>query len=227
MALRYNASGYVLQHVNLALEAPSFHFLTGPSGAGKTSLLKMLYLHTTPSEGEIELLGHNTKNLSRQQKAQMRRRIGIVFQDYRLLKHLSSFENVALPLRVQNISEDEIRHIVRDIIQWVGLKHKINHTPQNMSGGECQRLAVARAVICKPDILLADEPTGNVDDLGALRLVHLFEEMYARGTSIIFATHNYKMVKNYNHPVLHISDDSLSRFASAQFIDDKQFNIFN
>ncbi len=226
VALQYDAETEILRDINLSIDKQSFHFLSGASGAGKTSLLKMIYMHTQPTNGNIEILGQDTQTLNKLGKVKIRRKIGIVFQDYRLLPGLNAFDNVALPLRVQNQDREAIESRVQDIIQWVGLKNKIYEYPESLSGGECQRLAVARAVIAKPDILIADEPTGNVDDAIALQLIYLFEEMHKLGTAVIFATHNYKLVQSYNYPLFFIRKGNLEHFQTPDKINFKESILF-
>src|SRR5262249_55005485 len=161
----------------MRLEAGSFHFLTGPSGAGKTTLLRLICLAERPTRGQIALFERDVAGLGRNQAAELRRKIGIVFQDFRLLPHLSAFDNVALPLRIAREPESRVRAHVEELLDWVGLADLMQALPATLSGGQQQRIAIARAVIVSPALLLADEPTGNVDDAMAERLMRLFEEM--------------------------------------------------
>ncbi len=201
VALRYgqgSQSVEVLRQVTFHLQRGSFHFLTGPSGAGKTSLLRMLFLSLRPSAGKIELFGDDVTELPGRKRAGLRRRIGIVFQDFRLLDHLTTWQNVALPLRVLGKSEQDYREDVTDLLQWVGLGDRMHHYPSVLSGGEQQRAAIARAVIGKPELLLADEPTGNVDPQMARRLLRLFIELNRLGTSVVIATHDHQLMRQTN-----------------------------
>ncbi len=220
------ADSSVLHDINLTIPKKSFHFLSGASGAGKTSLLRLLYIDLKPTQGTVEVFGKNTYNLRKLEKKRLQRRTGIVFQDYRLLPHLDVFDNVALPLILQKQNRSAIRSRVNAIISWVGLSHKVNEYPETLSGGECQRVAVARAVIAKPDLLIADEPTGNVDDGIALQLMHLFEEMHKLGTTVIFATHNYKLVQSRSYPLFFLEKGVLKYYATPADIDFKESTLF-
>jgi cell division transport system ATP-binding protein len=202
VSFSYGNGGNVLQDVGFHLEPGSFHFLLGPSGAGKSSLLKLVYLAERPTEGQISLFGRDVTALSRDDRAYLRRRIGVVFQDFRLLPHLSALENAALPLRVQGQSPQKIVKNVTELLSWVGLADHLHALPPTLSGGQQQRVAIARAVIGRPSLLIADEPTGNVDDRIAVRLLYLFEELNKLGTTVIVATHNESMIARFSHPVI-------------------------
>lgn len=195
VGLRYGADREVLSDVSFTLHPGSFYFLTGASGAGKTSLLKLLYLAQRPSRGVIRLFGTDTVTLPRKQLPAFRRRLGVVFQDFRLVPHLSAYDNVALPLRVSGVREAEIAKPVDDMLEWVGLSHRKEAKPATLSGGERQRVAIARAVIGRPDMLLADEPTGNVDPEMALKLLRLFEALNRLGTTVVVATHDVHLLR--------------------------------
>jgi cell division transport system ATP-binding protein len=210
VGLRYGQGPEILRDLDLALTPGSFQFITGSSGAGKSSLMQLMYLARPPSRGRITLFGRDTSRMRRQDLVQFRRRIGVVFQDFRLLDHLTAFENVALPLRVAGVSDSELRSHVLELLNWVGLGDAIEATPPTLSGGQKQRIAIARAVINRPDLLLADEPTGNVDDRIALRLLYLFEELHRSGTTLIIATHNQALIDRLKHPVLHLADGTLT-----------------
>lgn len=194
VGLRYGTGAEVLRDISFAIPPNSFQFLTGPSGSGKTSLLKLLFLSLKPTRGTVALFGRDVTSLSKRELAQMRRRIGIVFQDFRLLDHLTMYENVALPLRVQGQEEARYRPEVVELLQWVGLGERMHAMPPVLSGGEKQRAAIARALIGRPELLLADEPTGNVDPLLARRLLRLFIELNRSGTSVIIATHDRSLM---------------------------------
>ncbi|TCS63522.1 cell division ATP-binding protein FtsE [Varunaivibrio sulfuroxidans] len=204
VGLRYGLGPEVLQDVSFSLAPGSYHFLVGPSGAGKSSLLKLMYLALKPSRGLITMFGRDIATTARDDLTLLRRRVGVVFQDYRLLEHLSAFDNVALPLRVAGVREDDVRKHVGEILAWVGLQDHMQARPPTLSGGQKQRVSIARAVISRPDLLLADEPTGNVDDMMGLRLMHLFEEMNKLGTTIVVATHNESLVDRLAHPVMRL-----------------------
>lgn len=206
VGLRYGLGPEVLQDVKLELQPGSYHFLVGPSGAGKSSLLKLLYLAHRPSRGLVHLFGRDVATTPRDELPALRRSIGVVFQDYRLLDHLSTFDNVALPLRVARVKEDEVQRHVVELLAWVGLENHMNARPPTLSGGQKQRVSIARAVISRPRLLLADEPTGNVDDRMGFRLMHLIEELNKLGTTIVVATHNEKIVERLGHPVMRIDD---------------------
>lgn len=192
--------------MNFQLRPGSFHFLTGPSGAGKTSLLRLLFLTLRPTSGQIHLFNHDVSSITTAKRAQLRRRIGIVFQDFRLLDHLTTWENVALPLRVVGKQLSDYREDVTDLLQWVGLGDRMHAYPSVLSGGEKQRAAIARAVIGKPELLLADEPTGNVDPQMARRLLRLFVELNRLGTSVVIATHDHQLMRQYKAPRLELHD---------------------
>ncbi len=202
VGLRYNIGPEVLSDVTFTLEQGAFHFLSGPSGSGKTSLMKLLYLGHLPTRGVVRMFGQNVVTASRPQRMMIRQRIGVVFQDFRLLPHLSAFENVALPLRIIGKKPHEIKNAVTEILEWVGLADYMNAIPPHLSGGQQQRIAIARAVIGKPRLLLADEPTGNLDDAIGYRIMSLFEQLNRMGTTIVIATHNQQMMDHFNHPRL-------------------------
>lgn len=206
VGLRYGLGPEVLKDVTFSLAPGSYHFLVGPSGAGKSSLLKLMYLALKPSRGLITMFGSDIATTSRDDLALLRRRVGVVFQDYRLLEHLSAFDNVALPLRVAAVREDDVRKHVSELLAWVGLQDHMQARPPTLSGGQKQRVSIARAVISRPSLLLADEPTGNVDDTMGLRLMHLFEEMNKMGTTVVVATHNESLVERLGHPVMRLQD---------------------
>ena len=189
--------------------SPSTCSLTGPSGAGKTTLLRLLFMSLRPTRGLIFIFGENVAELSPGQRAGLRRRIGIVFQDFRLLEHLTTWENVALPLRVMGKRESDYRDDVTDLLHWVGLGERMNAYPEILSGGEKQRAAIARAVIARPEMLLADEPTGNVDPAIGNRLLRLFVELNRLGTSVIIATHDYALMEQLDAPRLALHEGQL------------------
>jgi cell division transport system ATP-binding protein len=209
VGLRYGYGPEVLRDVSVRLAAGEFAFLTGASGAGKTSLLRLLFLALKPTRGRLELFGEDVMSLRRKALPVLRRRIGVVFQDFRLLDHLSTFDNVALPLRILGQKPEAYTRDVKDILQWVGLGDKLDALPPVLSGGEKQRAAIARAVISKPDILLADEPTGNVDPALAKRLLHLFSELNRQGTTVLLATHDESLISQGNATIWHLEQGRL------------------
>ena len=198
VGLRYGLGPEVLRDLSFSIDSHSFQFLTGPSGAGKTSLLRMLFLSLRPTRGLISMFDRDTATLSKDGRATLRRQIGIVFQDFRLLDHLTTYENVALPLRVLGKDEAEYRTEVIELLHWVGLGERLNASPPVLSGGEKQRAAIARAVIARPQLLLADEPTGNVDPNLGQRLLRLFIELNKSGTSVVIATHDIALMDEYD-----------------------------
>ena len=209
VGLRYSIGPEVLRDVSFELAPRSFQFLTGASGAGKSSLLRMLFLALRPTRGLINLFGHDVATLSQDALATLRRRIGVVFQDFRLLDHLTTYENVALPLRVLGKDEAGYRAEVIELLQWVGLGERLNAVPPVLSGGEKQRAAIARALISRPELLLADEPTGNVDPALARRLLRLLAELKKSGTSVLIATHDVALMDQYDAPRLVLDEGRL------------------
>lgn len=198
VGLRYGMGPEVLRDLTFSIEPQSFQFLTGPSGAGKTTLLRLILLSLQPTRGFISLFGQDAASLDKDQITALRRRIGVVFQDFRLLDHLTTYENVALPLRVQGRDEASYRAEVVELLGWVGLGDRMHVLPPVLSGGEKQRAAIARALIVRPELLLADEPTGNVDPSLARRLLRLFLELHRSGTSIVIATHDLGLMDQFD-----------------------------
>ena len=214
VGLRYGSGPEILRDVTFHVLPGSFHFLTGPSGAGKTSLLRLLFMSLRPTRGLIFVFGENIADLPSAGRAALRRRIGIVFQDFRLLEHLTTWENVALPLRVMGKKESDYADDVTDLLHWVGLGDRIHAYPETLSGGEKQRAAIARAVIGRPELLLADEPTGNVDPAIGNRLLRLFVELNRLGTSVIIATHDYALMEQLEAPRLMLREGQLQASGS-------------
>lgn len=198
VGLRYGMGPEVLSDLTFDIAPRSFQFLTGPSGAGKTSLIRLLFLSLKPTRGLIRVFGRDTARVGRDELPGLRRRIGVVFQDFRLLDHLTTYENVALPLRVSGREEASYRADVVDLLDWVGLGERMHAMPPVLSGGEKQRAAIARALITRPEILLADEPTGNVDPPLAKRLLRLFVELNRLGTSVLIATHDLALMEQFD-----------------------------
>ena len=216
VALRYGTGPEILHDLDFTLTPGSFHFLTGPSGAGKSSLLRLLYLGMRPTRGKLSIFGQDIHRLTREGIMPLRREVGVVFQDFRLLDHLSVFDNVALPLRISYREESEIRNNVTELLKWVGLGDHMHAKPPILSGGQKQRVAIARAVISHPRLLLADEPTGNLDDQIGMRLMHLFDELHRMGTTIIVATHNQGLVEQFGHPQLHLHNGTVQLIQGTQ-----------
>ncbi len=194
VGLRYGIGPEILRDIDFSIPPQSFQFLTGPSGAGKTTLLKLVMQTLKPTRGRVTLFGENVGQMSQSELARLRRRIGIVFQDFRLLDHLTTYENVALPLLVQGREEASYRAEVIELLRWVGLGDRMHVPPVILSGGEKQRAAIARALIAQPALLLADEPTGNVDPGLARRLLRLFIELNKSGTAVVIATHDLALM---------------------------------
>jgi cell division transport system ATP-binding protein len=209
--MRYGREPEVLKDVSLELERGSFHFLTGPSGSGKSTLLKLIYLAEEASRGRIEIFGQDLALLKRQDRPLMRRRVGVVFQEFRLLDHLSVFDNAALSPRIAGRKPGGYRDDVADLLNWVGLGQRMHAMPPALSGGEKQRLAIARAVINRPDILLADEPTGNVDEAMGLRILRLFLELNRVGATVLIASHDAELVARSGMPVMRLEDGRLAQ----------------
>lgn len=215
VGIRYGQGAEILSDIKLSLKKGSFHFLTGKSGAGKTSLLSMMYLSQKPSRGIVSVFGKNVNFTNRDSLAMLRRKIGVVFQDFRLLDHLSAFDNVALPLRVCGMEEREVRKRVTELLQWVELEKHLKDSASTLSGGEKQRVAIARAVINRPELLLADEPTGNVDNDIAPKLMKLFVELNKLGTTVVIATHSEKLITDFAYPRLHLQNGGLRVYYSS------------
>jgi cell division transport system ATP-binding protein len=210
VSMRYGRGPDILKDVSFALAPGSFHFVTGPSGAGKTSLLKLIYLAAHPSKGAVRLFGQDVGKAPAAARPALRRRIGVVFPDLLLLEHLSAFDNAALPLRIAGHKPSEYRNDVAELLNWVGLGGRMNAMPPTLAGGERQRLAIARAVVNRPEILLADEPTGNVDHEMAVRIFRLFVELNRLGTTVLIATHDQDLIARSGRPVLHLENGRIS-----------------
>jgi cell division transport system ATP-binding protein len=202
IGMRYGEAGEALRDIDLSLGTGSFHFLVGPSGAGKTSLLRLLSLSHPPSRGTIMLFGRDVSKLGREGITQVRRRVGVIFQDLRLLDHLTAFENVALPLRIAGAADEQITSYVSEMLGWLGLGELIEARPPALSMGQRQLVAVARAVVCRPGLLLADEPTSNLDPARTERLMHLFVQLHKLGAAVVLATHSQDLLRRYGFPVL-------------------------
>ncbi|HEX8663890.1 MAG TPA: cell division ATP-binding protein FtsE [Beijerinckiaceae bacterium] len=209
VGIRYGTGAEVLRDLTFSIEPNSFQFLTGPSGAGKTTLLRLILLAVRPTRGLISLFGQDVAGIASETLTGVRRRMGVVFQDFRLLDHLTTYENVALPLRVQGKEEASYRGEVVELLRWVGLGERMHVLPPVLSGGEKQRAAIARALIARPELLLADEPTGNVDPPLARRLLRLFIELNRLGTSVVIATHDFTLMDQVDARRLVLADGHL------------------
>ena len=211
VAAAYDNGADVLSDVSFNISTGGFYFLSGASGAGKTTLLRLIYQLHKPRTGQIKLFRKSTADISRDEIARLRHKMAIVFQEYSLLSHLTVFDNVALPLRVRGLPEAKIKKLVAKVLEWVGLGKYADANPKSLSGGQQQRVSVARAIIVQPAILLADEPTGNLDDENASRLMELFIQMNKSfGTTVILATHNKKLMDTYKFPVIHVENHRVS-----------------
>jgi cell division transport system ATP-binding protein len=211
VGLRYGRAPEVLKDLSFQLRPGSFHFLTGASGAGKTSLLSMIYLANRASRGLVSLFGTDVGAAPRESLPALRRRIGVVFQDMKLIDHLNAFENAALPLRLDGRMDAARRAEVTELLHWVGLGQRLDAHPATLSGGERQRLALARAVINRPDLILADEPTGNIDAAMADRIMGLLLELNRQGATVLVATHDQGLANAAGMPILHLQDGRLDR----------------
>src|SRR5262247_517883 len=209
VGVRYGAGPEIIRGATFTLAPGSFHFLVGASGAGKSSLLRLMYMALRPSSGRVNLFGRDLDGLRRREIPLLRRRIGVVFQDFRLLSNLTALDNVALPLRIAGVRESQVRQHVTELLQWVGLADHVGSYPATLSGGQQQRVAIARAVIARPSLLLADEPTGNVDDSIGVRLMYLFEELNKMGTTVVIATHNERLVSKFRHRQLRVESGTV------------------
>ena len=209
----YPGPTHALKDVNLRIEKGEYVFLTGPSGAGKTTLFRLLSAYDRPSSGKINVLGFNLSEMAMAQIPLFRRHIGVVYQDFRLIKTKTIFENVALPLEVRNEREKYIRTRVEEVLDQVGLYHKLRDLPAQLSGGEQQRVAIARALVHRPGVLIADEPTGNLDPELAKEIMRLFDKINAQGTTVFIATHDHGLVKTHGKRVVEIADGRIARSA--------------
>jgi cell division transport system ATP-binding protein len=207
---RYSITRDIFNDISIDIDEGGFYFITGSSGSGKTTLLKLISSSLKPSKGNILFLGQKMNDIQKKDLYKIKRQIGFVFQDFRLLPHLTTYENVALPLRIQNKNEKDYKKDVVELLSWVNLEHCIHSYPNYLSGGEQQRAAIARAVISSPKIILADEPTGNVDQTNSSKILTLFQEMNKLGTTIIIATHDEKLLSEINAPIIEIIDQKIN-----------------
>ena len=209
IGLTYDGEAETLTDLNFSLEEGEFRFLTGPSGAGKTSLLKLIYLAHQPTSGRMTLFGQDVTNAPREELPALRRRIGVVFQEFRLLDHLTAFENAALPMKVAGVNQNQYREDVRELLNWVGLGSRMDAKPATLSGGEKQRVALARALVAKPDLILADEPTGNVDPGMGEKIMKLFVELNKLGAAVIVATHDIQLIETLGKKTVKLENGRL------------------
>jgi cell division transport system ATP-binding protein len=210
VSMRYGREPETLKDLTFSLPQGSFHFVTGPSGAGKTSLLKLIYLAAQPSKGLLHLFGQDVARAPADVRPFLRRRIGVVFQEFRLLDHLSAFDNAAVPLRIAGQKPDSYRQDVAELLTWVGLKDRMHVLPPTLAGGEKQRLAIARAVVSKPELILADEPTGSVDKPMGERLLKLFQSLNRLGTTVLIASHDEVLAERSGATVLRLEGGRLT-----------------
>lgn len=215
VGMRYGMGPEVLRDISFHLRPGSFHFLTGPTGAGKSSLLKLLALSHRPSRGLVTLFDREVSTLERDDLPPFRRKIGVVYQEFRLLDHLSAIDNVALPLKIAGAVDSQIYQHVAELLDWVGLGNQVDAKPPTLSGGEKQRVAIARAIINRPQLLIADEPTGSMDAEMGLRLMRLFQELNKIGTTVVVATHDLDLIQRFGNPVMYLKDGLLSSRSAA------------
>ncbi|MDE2386051.1 MAG: cell division ATP-binding protein FtsE [Alphaproteobacteria bacterium] len=209
VALRYREGPEVLKDLTFRMRRGELRFLTGPSGAGKSTFLRLLFFALKPTRGRAAVLGRDVAGVSARELPLLRRKLGVVFQDFHLLDHLSVFENVALPLRAMGQAREDYNRDVLDLLDWVGLKGRAGDLPDTLSGGEKQRAAIARAVVARPELILADEPTGNVDPAMAKRLLHLFLELNRLGTTVFLATHDEALIAQAGGKAVHLEHGAL------------------
>jgi len=215
---QYEEGPEIFKGVTFDIEKSSFHFLTGSSGSGKSTLLRMLYLGLKPTWGDIQLFGENTLKMNPSLIPLIRQKIGVVFQEFKLLDHLKVVDNVSLPLRVQGVDARRSRKQAQEMLDWVGLGDSLDVYPASLSGGQKQRVAIARAVIVRPQLLLADEPTGNVDDEMAMKLLYLFEELNRMGAAVIIATHNPRLLNESSYPQLTLTEGTILKLPKSRVL---------
>lgn len=217
---QYAGGSEIFKNVTFNIENGSFHFLTGPSGSGKSSLLRMLYLDLKPTWGSIQLFGEETVKMKSSHIPLLRQKIGVVFQEFKLLEHLKVVDNVSLPLRVRGVDARRARKQAQELLDWVDLGGNLDVYPHALSGGQKQRVAIARAIIGQPRLLLADEPTGNVDDDMAMKLLYLFEELNKAGTAVIIATHNPRLLDKSPYPQLNLTEGTIFKLPKYKVLDE-------
>ncbi len=213
----------IFEKVSFSLTKGSFHYLTGASGAGKSTLIKLLYGGLAQTTGVIEVFDKNLSTLHGKHMALYRQRLGIVFQDFLLFEHLSALDNIALPLKIRGEHQLQARRKAKDLMEWIGLEGLEEMSPQKLSGGQQQRLAIARAVISRPPLVIADEPTGNVDDENAVKLLQLFAELNGSGTTVVFATHNRDLIAEFPYPILHLEDQKIMKISLPYLAEERSY----
>jgi cell division transport system ATP-binding protein len=210
VSLAYQKDATALQNITCKISKGEFVFLTGPSGAGKTTLLRLIYGALTPTRGQVLIDGQNISRFSRSQLPFLRRTIGVVFQDFKLLPNRTVFENVAITLEVLGWNRSDISKRVMHILRQMGMESKINLTPQRLSGGEQQRVALARALVNSPKILLADEPTGNLDDANKQQILNIFKDANVKGTTVVVATHDRRLIEQAHYRTVRLQGGELA-----------------
>ena len=195
--------------IDLKVDDSEFCFLVGPTGSGKSSLLKMIYFDILPSEGEIDVLGYNSKKTKKNSIHKLRKKIGVIFQDYKLLKQRTVYENIALPLHINGVGRKKIKDNVEEALELTDLLDYQDKYPDQLSGGEQQRVCIARAIVKNPELILADEPTGNLDPAAAHKILKILEQINKEGTTIIMATHNYKLISDRDYRIIELKAGSL------------------
>ena len=205
----YDGGLWALRDVSVTVKKEEFVFLTGTSGAGKTTLLKLIYAAENVSEGQILVFGRNVSRLTSKSVPYLRRNIGVVFQDYKLLKDSNVYDNVAFALRIMGKEKKEIKERVFEVLEMVGLSKRYRDIPDNLSGGEQQRVCIARAIVNNPPLVLADEPTGNLDPGNAGKIIDIFDRINANGSTVLFATHNLSLVNARQERVLHLQEGKI------------------
>ena len=201
--------GYGVNNLNMSIKSGDFTFLIGPTGSGKTTLMRLLYFDLFPDSGIVKVNGYSSNKMNSRKVSKARINIGMVFQDYKLLLDRNLFDNIALPLHVMGLKSSQISSRVDEAIELVGLEGKENHSPEELSGGEQQRASLARAFIKEPDIILADEPTGNLDPVASFELVRLLETIHETGTTVLMASHNYNLIKGRGRPIFELKNGIL------------------
>ena len=195
--------------IDLKVDDSEFCFLVGPTGSGKSSLLKMIYFDILPSRGEIDVLGYNSKKTRKNSIHKLRKKIGVIFQDYKLLKQRTVYENIALPLHINGVGRKKIKDNVEEALELTDLLDFQDKYPDQLSGGEQQRVCIARAIVKNPELILADEPTGNLDPAAAHKILKILEQINKEGTTIIMATHNYKLISDRDYRIIELKKGSL------------------
>lgn len=208
---RYENGVVALDNINLRIEQGEFAYLVGPSGSGKSTLMKIIYREEIPSKGKVIVGKYNLDRIKPKEVPFLRRQVGVIFQDFKLLPKLTAYENIAYAMEVTGKSRKEIKKRVKEVMTLVGLRTKANHYPSELSGGEQQRVSIARAIVNYPRILIADEPTGNLDPENALEIFKLLEQINLSGTTVLMGTHNDQLVNEFKHRVIQLEHGQLIR----------------